>query len=61
MLVNGTLPRGVEEWNESRSTSQPAESEESVEVMCWSKEERIREKTLETVCGDMTITINTLY
>lgn len=53
MLVNGTLPRGVEEWNESRSMSQPADSEESVEVMCCSREEGIREKPLETVRGDV--------
>lgn len=38
MLVNLTRPRGVEEWKESKSMAQPADSEDSVEVMCWSRE-----------------------
>lgn len=41
MLLNMTWPRGVEERKESKSMAQPAESEDSVDVICWSKEERV--------------------
>lgn len=34
MLVKVTWPRGVGDWNESRSMDQPADSEDRVEVMC---------------------------
>lgn len=40
MLVNFTWPRGVGERKESKSTAQLADSEESVEEMCWEGAER---------------------
>lgn len=44
MLVNVTWPRGVEDWKESKSMAQPADSEDRVEVMCWSRAEREKER-----------------
>lgn len=41
MLVNFTLPRGVGEWKESKSKSQPADSEDRLDTMCWSGEEKV--------------------
>lgn len=51
MLVNVTWPRGVEERKESKSMAQPADSEDSVEVMCWSRAERVDSRgNSETLC-----------
>lgn len=40
MLVKVTWPRGVGDWKESKSTAQPADSEDRVEVMCCSGADR---------------------
>lgn len=53
MLVNATWPRGVEDWKESKSMAQPAESEDRVEVMCCSGGEGvIKMKVREGMCKE---------